>query len=355
MRAGMIILIALILIVISNTLYVVNEYEQVIITQFGKPVGDPVTTPGLKIKTPFIQKANFFDKRFLEWDGEPNEVPTKDKRFIYVDTYARWRITDPLLFFQRLRDERGAQSRLDDILDGETRNTIAKHNLIEVVRSTNREFEVSSALEDQEIRQITAGRIALEQEVLTNASERTKVLGIEILDFQFQLTDAPPCPDEPGCPFPQRLDNSERELLRVQQEFFGRSFRWRQFVPVPGAEVVEFAQLFPDHLDIDAGRRLVSLLLELNVPADSEGLECKNCLVTRYFRLEPTDPSWMECHESLMISSGCSDRTGSSACNHIWSRECERHRMTFRGSKNASRWSNQCFTCCLPINTIHID
>ena len=173
---------------IGGAFFVVNEAQQVIITQFGKPVGEPIMTPGLKVKTPFIQKANFFEKRFLEWDGEPNEVPTKDKRFIYVDTYARWRITDPLLFFQRLRDERGAQSRLDDILDGETRNTIANHNLIEVVRSTNREFEVSSALEEGS-HQITAGRVELEKEVLENASTRTAVLGIEILDFQFKRTN----------------------------------------------------------------------------------------------------------------------------------------------------------------------
>ena len=173
---------------IGGAFFVVNEAQQVIITQFGKPVGEPIMTPGLKVKTPFVQKANYFEKRFLEWDGEPNEVPTKDKRFIYVDTYARWRITDPLLFFQRLRDERGAQSRLDDILDGETRNTIANHNLIEVVRSTNREFEVSSALEEGS-HQITYGRLELEEEVLKNASTRTAVLGIEILDFQFKRTN----------------------------------------------------------------------------------------------------------------------------------------------------------------------
>ena len=173
---------------VGGAFYVVNEAEQVIITQFGKPVGDPVMTPGLKIKVPFLQKANFFDKRFLEWDGAPNEVPTKDKRFIYVDTYARWRIIDPLLFFQRLRDERGAQSRLDDILDGETRTTIAQHNLIEAVRSTNREFVVSSAI-DESAKEITAGRVALEKEVLDNAQARTEVLGIEILDFQFKRTN----------------------------------------------------------------------------------------------------------------------------------------------------------------------
>ena len=182
------ILVLLAVAAVGGAFYVVNEAQQVIITQFGNPVGEPITTPGLKIKTPFIQKANYFEKRFLEWDGEPNEVPTKDKRFIYVDTYARWRITDPLLFFQRLRDERGAQSRLDDILDGETRNTIAKHNLIEVVRSTNREFTVSSALEEG-THQITDGRAALEKEVLDNASTRTAVLGIEILDFQFKRTN----------------------------------------------------------------------------------------------------------------------------------------------------------------------
>ena len=193
MKQLSLLLVAIVILLVVATLggafFVVNEAQQVIITQFGKPVGDPVVTPGLKVKMPFIQTANFFDKRFLEWDGEPNEVPTRDKRFIYVDTYARWRITDPLLFFQRLRDERGAQSRLDDILDGETRNTIAKHDLIEVVRSTNREFEVSSAIEGEGARQITAGRVALEQEVLSNASARTEVLGIEILDFQFKRTN----------------------------------------------------------------------------------------------------------------------------------------------------------------------
>ncbi len=182
------IIVLVVVLVAGGAFYVVNEAEQVIITQFGKPVGDPVMTPGLKLKVPFLQKANFFDKRFLEWDGAPNEVPTKDKRFLYVDTYARWRIIDPLLFFQRLRDERGAQSRLDDILDGETRTTIAKHNLIEAVRSTNREFVVSSAI-DEASKEIIAGRVALEQEVLKNASVRTEVLGIEILDFQFKRTN----------------------------------------------------------------------------------------------------------------------------------------------------------------------
>ena len=136
-------------------------------------MGDPVITPGLKIKTPFVQTANFFDKRFLEWDGDPNQVTTKDKRFIWVDTYARWRISDPLLFFQRLTNERGAQSRLDDILNGETRTTIAKHNLIELVRSTNRDFVSSTEVAaDQEAQStIVFGRSVLQAEVL-DASKR---------------------------------------------------------------------------------------------------------------------------------------------------------------------------------------
>jgi modulator of FtsH protease HflC len=136
------ILIAALLVVLSAAAYQVDdETQQVIVTQFGDPVSPPVTEPGLHFKIPFIQKANYFDKRFLEWDGSPNQVPTRDKRFIWVDTYARWRIVDPLKFFQRLRDERGAQSRLDDILDGETRNAVARYDLVELVRSSNRDKE----------------------------------------------------------------------------------------------------------------------------------------------------------------------------------------------------------------------
>ena len=119
-----------------NSIYTVNEKEQVIITQFGKPVGEPVTEAGLKFKTPFIQVVNRFEKRVLEWDGRAVEMPTKDKTYIAVDTFARWQIVDSLKYFNRLRDERSAQSRLDDILGSETRNTIAKHELIEAIRTT---------------------------------------------------------------------------------------------------------------------------------------------------------------------------------------------------------------------------
>jgi membrane protease subunit HflC len=183
-------IIAIIVIIIAGSVvggmfFIVDETQQAIVTQFGKPVGKPITTPGLHMKLPFIQNANYFDKRFLAWDGDPNQIPTKDKRFIWVDTYARWHITDSLLFFQRLRDERGAQSRLDDILDGETRNAIAKHILIELVRSTNPEDNETK--EDMEsLKHIKFGREKLEQEVLKAASPRVTNLGIEILDFKFK-------------------------------------------------------------------------------------------------------------------------------------------------------------------------
>ena len=167
--------------VLGGAFFIVDETQQVVVTQFGKPVGKPITAPGLHMKIPFIQNTNFFDKRFLAWDGDPNQIPTKDKRFIWVDTYARWRVADSLLFFQRLRDERRAQSRLDDILDGETRNAIAKHVLIELVRSSNPEAQKEPGMFT-----IKFGREKLEQEVLKAASSRVVDLGIEILDFKFK-------------------------------------------------------------------------------------------------------------------------------------------------------------------------
>ena len=177
------------LFLIGSSVYTVREVNQAIITQFGEPVGEPGIEPGLHFKLPFIQRANMFEKRFLEWDGFPNQVPTRDRRFIWVDTYARWRITDPLLFFQRLRDERGAQSRLDDILDGETRNAVARHDLIEIVRSTNREPVNTSTTGNEEaevLDAIATGRQQITEEILEAAGSAVAELGIELLDLQFK-------------------------------------------------------------------------------------------------------------------------------------------------------------------------
>ncbi|MDR9409317.1 MAG: protease modulator HflC [Balneolaceae bacterium] len=192
MKKKQIVIIGLFLalfLVMFDGFYTVDETEQVIITQFGAPVGEAIVDPGLKMKIPFIQKVNRFDKRFLEWDGDQNQVPTKDKKFIFVDSYARWHITDPLQFFQRMRDERGAQSRLDDILDGETRNAVASHDLVELVRTSNREpdveGEIYEVIEDS-LETIEVGRNAIQDIVLELANERTADLGIAVLDFRFK-------------------------------------------------------------------------------------------------------------------------------------------------------------------------
>jgi membrane protease subunit HflC len=177
-----------------NSIYTVSEVEQAIITQFGKPVGEPVTTAGLKLKLPFIQDVNPIDKRVLEWDGSPSDMPTKDKLYISVDLFARWRITDPLQYFLRLRDERSAQSRLDDILGSETRNAVAKHELIEIIRTTKDRVPLRDSLLTEEERKqdigalvpITKGRELVEREIFAAASEKVRVFGIELLDIRFK-------------------------------------------------------------------------------------------------------------------------------------------------------------------------
>lgn len=176
-------------IAVYQSVYIVNEAEQVVITQLGRPVGDAVTEPGMNFKVPFIQIANYFDKRYLEWDGSPNQVPTKDKKFIFVDAYARWQITDPLQFFKRLTNERGAQSRLDDILDGETRDYIANHNIEEAVRSFNRtpiSTDTISEIVKDSLATIFVGRKKIQEMIQVSANKRAKDLGIVILDFRIK-------------------------------------------------------------------------------------------------------------------------------------------------------------------------
>lgn len=188
------IIVITLLLIASGGIYTVNETEQVIVTQFGEPVGDPIDTPGLKFKIPFLQKANFFDKRILEWDGRPTEMPTKDKTYIMVDTYARWTITNPLRYFEKLRDERSAQSRLDDILGSEVRNSIAKHELIEVIRTTkDRKPLVEEDIAEADMTgtvgnliPIRRGRSALEQDIYATAKTKLDEFGIELLDTRFK-------------------------------------------------------------------------------------------------------------------------------------------------------------------------
>lgn len=180
-----------VLILVLDAVYIVTETNQVIITQFGEPMGGTISEPGLHVKMPFIQKTNYFEKRWLEWDGASNQIPTKDKKYIWVDIYARWRIADPLVYFQRVRDERGAQSRLDDIIDGETRNTVANYELIELVRVSNREFQLSDELAEfiesrEEIQEIEIGRDQIANIILENSSEITSEYGVELKDVKFK-------------------------------------------------------------------------------------------------------------------------------------------------------------------------
>ena len=179
---------------LTSSIYTVSEVEQVIITQFGKPVGTPVTSAGLKFKVPFVQDVNPIDKRVLEWDGSPSDMPTKDKLYITVDLFARWRITHPLQYFLRLRDERSAQSRLDDILGSETRNAVAKHELIELIRTTKDRIPLrDTLLTDEEKRlkmgslvPIQKGRKRVEREIFAAAAKKVRVFGIELLDIRFK-------------------------------------------------------------------------------------------------------------------------------------------------------------------------
>jgi modulator of FtsH protease HflC len=179
--------------VLIGSIYTVSEVEQAIITQFGEPVGAPVTTAGLKVKVPFIQDVNLIDKRVLEWDGNPSDMPTKDKLYVSVDLFARWRIVDPLQYFLRLHDERSAQSRLDDVLGSETRNAVAKHELIEIIRTTKERVPLRDAvaadagqLDVGSLVPIQKGRERVEQEILAEAAEKVRVFGIELLDIRFK-------------------------------------------------------------------------------------------------------------------------------------------------------------------------
>jgi modulator of FtsH protease HflC len=193
-RVALVAVLAVAAFTIMSSLYTVSEVEQVIITQFGKPVGPPVVTAGLKLKLPLVQDVNPIDKRILEWDGNPSDMPTKDKLYISVDIFARWQIRDALQYFLRLRDERSAQSRLDDILGSETRNAVAKHELIEIIRTTKARVPLRDGLlvggegdvEVGSLVPIQKGRQEVEREIFAAAAEKVRVFGIELLDIRFK-------------------------------------------------------------------------------------------------------------------------------------------------------------------------
>jgi modulator of FtsH protease HflC len=178
----------------SGAAYTIDETQQVVITQFGQPIGKSIAQAGLHFKIPFIQQANYFEKRILQWDGHPNQIPTKDKRYIWVDTTARWKIVDALKFLQSVTNEAGAHARLDDVIDSATRDFVTSHNLVEAVRNTNRlmDEEVIAAAGDEfvffddDIERISVGREELTRGVLVQASQIVPQYGIELIDVRIK-------------------------------------------------------------------------------------------------------------------------------------------------------------------------
>lgn len=189
MKNGILIIIVVAVIMIAQGgFYVVNEAEQAIVTQFGKPVGE-VSYPGLHFKIPFIQDVTRFEKRILKWDGDPNQIPTKDKKFIWVDTTARWRITDPLLFLKTVASERGAHSRLDDIIDSVVRDFVSGHLLVELVRGSDYKARADERFEVDGIQILPEDMVGREEilaNILAEASSGTPEYGIELIDVQFK-------------------------------------------------------------------------------------------------------------------------------------------------------------------------
>jgi len=188
---ALIIPLVIVLFVLYQGIYTVDETQQAVITQFGKPVGDPVTKPGLNFKIPFVQTVNYFPKNLLQWDGDPSQIPTLDKTYIYVDTFARWKIVDPLKFFQTVNNVVGGLARLDDIIDAAVRNFIAKNPLIETVRWTNRKLDVSEeGIEETAHRrvmaEITTGRQKIVRGILNQANPKLVEFGILLIDVQIK-------------------------------------------------------------------------------------------------------------------------------------------------------------------------
>lgn len=186
----LIIIAAVVVMLVYNGAYIVDETEQVIITQFGRIVGSPKVTPGLKFKLPFFQKANFFPKNLLAWDGDPGQIPTRDKTFIWVDAFARWKIVEPVAFFQTVNNRFNALGKLNDIIDPAVRNFITSHSLIEAVRNTNREMDTIEVGLDERTQKTTyaveVGRANITKGILAQAQTKLIPFGIELVDVKIK-------------------------------------------------------------------------------------------------------------------------------------------------------------------------
>jgi membrane protease subunit HflC len=185
-------IVSLAAVLFFSAAYMVDETEQVVITQFGRIVGEPIKEPGLKFKTPFIQTANYFPKNLLEWDGDPGQVPTKDKTYIWVDTFARWKISDPILYFQTVKDEFSALKRLDDIIDPAMRNLITSYPLVETVRNTDRPMDTFDVADSDENKNrqvrytVNLGRDEISRRIVAQSRKKLDEFGIELVDMKIK-------------------------------------------------------------------------------------------------------------------------------------------------------------------------
>lgn len=257
------------LFLLQASMFTVAESEQVLITQFGKIVGEGVQSPGLHWKSPFVQDVHSFDKRWLEWDGEPNQIPTRDKKYIWVEVFARWRISDMVKFYQRLHDEQSAQSRLDDIIDGEVRNVIANHDLIDIVRSSARAFErgdeTDEAAAEAGVFTPSLGREQIAALVLQKAADVMPDYGVELADIKIKRVSyvesvqqkvfermiserkriAERYRSEGGGKRAEIEGKVERELLRVRSEAY------RKAEEIRGKADAEAARIYADAYNRD--------------------------------------------------------------------------------------------------------
>lgn len=291
------VVIVFILIVLSSSFYVLSESNQAIITQFGKPIGGAITGAGLHMKVPFIQRLHVFEKRILIWDGSADQIPTADKKYIWLDTTARWKIVDPLLFYQSVGTVAGSMTRLDDIIDSAARDVVSSHLLIEVVRNSNQILDKGPVSEEEEeievvIEEIKLGREKLTKEILVRSSELVPQYGLEILDVQIKrlnyIEDVRKKVYERMISERQRIASKyrsegegkraeivgtkERELNKIQSEAYKRSQEIR------GQADARATRIYADAYKLDP--EFYSFLKTLNVYENTIGENSRAILTT---------------------------------------------------------------------------
>lgn len=231
---GVLVLAVLLLVTAWSAFYSLDESEQAVVTQFGRPVGEPITEAGLHMKVPFIQKVRMFDKRLLIWDGDPNQVPTRGREFISVDTTARWRIVDPLAFLKSVHDESGAQSRLDDLIDSAVRDRVSSTELVEIVRSSDwkvteedlERAEVPIDEEEQKLHEeVRVGRENLTRRILSEAQKSAEGYGIELVDVRIKRLNYVPSVQEQV--FNRMISERQRIAEQFRSEGAGEAARIR--------------------------------------------------------------------------------------------------------------------------------